>query len=91
MKPFAFFPSRFRATGFHELLPESQGQNLASTVLHVPCSLRFKKGLQLKERAPTDLKNILHRNVQRFRGGLVFKANRLLYHSTLGLSVIKKR
>jgi len=29
--------------------------------------------------------------VQRFRGGLVFKAHRLLYHSTLGLRVIKKR
>ena len=32
-----------------------------------------------------------HRNVQRFRGGLVFKAHRLLYHSTLGLRVIQKR
>jgi len=29
--------------------------------------------------------------VQRFRGGLVFKAHRHLYHSTLGLRVIKKR
>jgi len=29
--------------------------------------------------------------VQRFRGGLVFKAYRLLYHSTLGLRVIKKK
>jgi len=27
---------------------------------------------------------------ERFRGGLVFKAHRLLYHSTLGLRVIKK-
>ena len=26
-----------------------------------------------------------------FRGGLVFKAHRLLYHSVLGLRVIKKR
>jgi len=26
----------------------------------------------------------------RFRGGLVFKAHRLLYHSTLGLNIIKK-
>jgi len=26
----------------------------------------------------------------RFRGGLVFKAHRLVYHSTLGLRVIKK-
>ena len=33
---------------------------------------------------------LLHRNVQRFRGGLVFKAHRLVYHSTLGLRVIKK-
>jgi len=29
-------------------------------------------------------------NVHRFRGGLVFKAHRLLYHSTLGLRVIQK-
>jgi len=28
--------------------------------------------------------------VKRFRSGLVFKAHRLLYHSTLGLRVIKK-
>ena len=29
--------------------------------------------------------------MQRFRGGLVFKAHRLLYHSTLGLRVKKKK
>jgi len=29
--------------------------------------------------------------VQRFRGGLIFKAHRLLYHSTLGWRVIKKK
>jgi len=29
--------------------------------------------------------------VKRFRGGLVFKAHRLLYHSTLGFRVIKKK
>jgi hypothetical protein len=34
---------------------------------------------------------LMHINVQRFRGGLVFKAHRLLYHSTLGLRVIKKK
>jgi len=32
-----------------------------------------------------------YRNVQWFRGGLVFKAFRLLYHSTLGLRVTKKK
>ena len=34
---------------------------------------------------------LLRRNVERFRGGLVFKAHGLLYHSTLGLRVIKKK
>ena len=34
---------------------------------------------------------LLHRNVKRFRGGLVFKAHRWLYHSTLGSRVIKKK
>ena len=29
--------------------------------------------------------------MQRFRGGLVCKAHRLLYHSTLGLGETKKR
>ena len=29
--------------------------------------------------------------VQRFRGGLVFKAHRFFYHPTLGLRVIKKK
>ena len=28
--------------------------------------------------------NEVKRNVERFQGGLVFKADRLLYHSTLG-------
>jgi len=33
----------------------------------------------------------VRKNVQRFRGGLVIQAHRLLYHSTLGLRVIKKK
>ena len=33
---------------------------------------------------------LLGRNVERFRGGLVLKARRLLCHSTLGSRVIKK-
>ena len=32
-----------------------------------------------------------HRDVDWFRGGLVFKAHRLLYHSTLGSRVIKRK
>jgi len=34
---------------------------------------------------------LLHITVQRFRDGLVFKAHRLLYHSTRGLRVIKNK
>ena len=34
---------------------------------------------------------LLCRNVKRFRGGLVFKARRLVYHSTLGWKVMKKK
>ena len=33
---------------------------------------------------------LLRRNVKLFRGWLVFRAHRLLYHSTLGLRVMKK-
>ena len=36
-------------------------------------------------------KQLLHVNVQRVRGGLVFKAKRLLYHSTVGLTVMKQK
>ena len=41
-------------------------------------------------RAPIQ-EHLLSRNVERFRGGLVFKAYRLLYHSTLGSRVMKKK
>ena len=37
------------------------------------------------------LRTVCSSNVQRFRGGLVFKAHRLLYHLTLGLREIKKK
>jgi len=37
------------------------------------------------------LNQLFYRNMQRFRGGPVFKAHRLLYHSTLGFRVIKKK
>ena len=43
----------------------------------------------LQSRPP--ISQTLYRNVQRFRGGLVFKAHRLVYDSTLGLRVMKKK
>jgi hypothetical protein len=37
------------------------------------------------------ISELLGKHLKRFRGGLVFKAHILLYHSTLGWRVIKKR
>ena len=34
---------------------------------------------------------LLRRNVKRFRGGLIFKAHKLLYRSAIGLIVKKKK
>jgi len=44
------------------------------------------KGESSTTRAPAP-----REDVKRFRGGLVFKAHRLLYHTSLGLRVIKKK
>ena len=52
----------------------------------VSCQSRLYRSVQF----PIE-EQLLRRNVKRFRGGLVFKADRLLHHSTLGLGVIKKR
>ena len=40
---------------------------------------------------PIRYNELLRRNVKRFRGGLVFKAHRLVHHSTLGSRVAKKK
>jgi len=60
--------------------------------LRPDCSPGFQvKSLKTCEVVPCSLasgpvvEQLLHRNVQRFRGGLVLKAHRLLFHSTLGL------
>jgi len=43
-----------------------------------------------KTHSPSCVEQLFSRNVERFRGGLVLKAHRLLYHSTLGPRVRKK-
>jgi len=50
-----------------------------------------KKRWYLGARKRWEGEKLLYRNVQRFRGGLVFKTHRLLYHSTPGLRVINKK
>ena len=50
----------------------------------------FLKSARLIRPSPS-ARDWYFRNVKRFRGGLVFKAHRLVYHSTLGWRVIKKK
>ena len=54
---------------------------------------RFRRRAQRDAGQPhaSGLEQLLRRNVTRFRGGLVCKAHRLVYHSTLGSRVIKKK
>ena len=51
------------------------------STLYVPCSL---DGASVDRRSPSQIRVITLR-------GVVFEAHRLLYHSTLGLRVIKRR
>ena len=63
-----------------DCFPGSLSLSFPSTV----GAIRLKTQFSIQEK-------LLRRNVKRFRGGLVFKAHRLLYHSTLGSRVTKKK
>ena len=56
-------------------------------VRDAPCGVRGRLDPDQpgQERMPSEC-----RNVERLQGGLVVKAHRLFYHSTLGLRVIEK-
>ena len=61
---------------------------------HAGDAINLRKGgveLQLLSLIQLQWRNLIHKNVERFRGGLVFKADRLVYHSILGLRIIKKK
>jgi hypothetical protein len=51
----------------------------------------FDEELQVNNKGFSISEQPLRRSVERFRGGLVFKAPILLHRSTLGARVIKKR
>ena len=55
------------------------------------CNLVTFKNLNQRNPCTPPCGRVPGSNVQRFRGGLVFKAHRLLYHSTPGVGVIKKK
>ena len=55
------------------------------------CAEFARERTRIVSRAGEDTSPLLSRNVERFQGGLVFKAHRLLYNSTLGPRVINKK
>ena len=57
---------------------------MAGVRSHGDEAFRSKSGIGIEE-------GTLRGNVKRFQGGLVFEAPRLVYHSTLGSRVVKKR
>ena len=67
-----------------EVVSEGAAPHQLHAYLHDDLPIRLPKRFSIEEQ-------LLYRDVQRFRGGLVFKAHRRLNHSTLGLRVIKKK
>ena len=63
---------------------------LCGQVFKPPAKSRRVKNLYFDAHKSQNMR-LLYKNVQWFRGGLVLKARGLLCHSTLGLSVIKKK
>jgi hypothetical protein len=62
-----------------KLLPRNLKTRRSNTIRLFPCTLEII------------LKQLLCRNVKRFRGVLVVNAHRLVYYSTLGPGGIKKK
>jgi len=52
--------------------------------------LRLEEGLHLVQERPVSIQELLRRNVEQFREGLVFQDHILLYHSALGSGLIKR-
>jgi len=81
----------FREFGGLKPILENLGVG-ACVRMHPCCTPRGDCALVPLSETPQSIKEqLLYRNVQRFRGGLVIKAHRRLYHSTLGLRVKKKK
>jgi len=66
-------------------------QHTCASFQHTSVSIQ-RLGAPAQEAGPSrKSEQLLRRNVKRFRGGLVFKAHRRVYHSTLRWRVIQKK
>ena len=77
-----------------EEVPVAENDNVEGSRVRVLELLvcRFtRRILRLRAVPSGTLLDLRTTNVERFRGGLVFKAHRVLCHSSLGSSVIKRR
>ena len=86
-------PRNFLGVGKHPFSTDCQATTpepwQRSSKANRPCTAAIEKSMPSHVTVPK--RQLLRRNVKRFRGGLVFKAHALLYHSILGLRVIKKK
>ena len=87
---------KVRGSGFNDegSLPPNQLPNLSPTpqLLHHHITLLHGNFLRPAPKVQFSVsEQLLSRNVERFQGGLVFKAHRSLYHSTLRSRITKKR
>jgi len=81
-------PSAFRTGNACVLLPQSSRRASLLSGTHCPQAWPIRRTHGRKVRGGECGSRV---DVKRFRGGLVVKAHRLLYHSTLGLRVKKKK
>ena len=75
-------------------IPSAVRVDLGASLLVLKQGLQHKLNVHLRLNVFYDSPNLTRttsQNVKRFRGGLVFKAHRLVHHSTLGWRVIKKK
>jgi len=80
------FGFRISGFGFRVLGLEVRGWGTVSSSLGLVPAVAHVGALDRRRRAPP-----AEPGLKRFRGGLVVKAHRHLYHSTLGLRVITKK
>jgi len=72
--------------------PNRVGWRIENSSIFNPKSIKnMKQPSSLQQNGADLVEQLLHKIMQRFRGGLVFNAHRLLYHSTVGLREKKKK
>ena len=90
--PIDYAPNDQCTSAFRALVTKPRVQSLRASFTGLYSQKDFTQGCIPRRSDVGDTAyQLFQKKLQRFRGGLVFKAHRLLYHSTLGSRVIKKK